>query len=278
MYTFKTIALSLLAISGAPGALEAIDLQPATLQAWNAYIRTADVRMQARADGGQPYLWIDEVAARRARVLRGETVVAPVIERGSHGVPGGLIHDWVGAIFIPHATIAGLFGVVHNYNRYKDYFAPVVAESKAISYTDTDQEFSMVWQHRILVVNAAIQGRYQARDVVLDERRGYNIADTAEVREIEEYGHAGQHLLPPDTGNGFIWRMHSIVRYEERDGGLYLEIEAIALTRDIPASLRFMVSPVVHHLSVNSLTTTLQQTRDAVRSLPVAPAIVAARR
>lgn len=275
MNTLKKMALSILAVAGSPGLLGAMDLQPATLQAWNAYIRTADVRMQARADGRQPYLWIDELPARRARVLRGEVVVAPMAERGSHSVPGGLIHDWIGAIFIPHATIAGLFGVVHDYNRYKDYFAPVVAESKAISRTGTEQEFSMIWQHRILVVNAAVQGRYQARDVMIDERRGYNIAGTAEMREIEEYGRAGQHLLPPDTGNGFIWRMHSIARYEERDGGVYLEIEATALTRDIPLSLRFMVNPVVNRLSVNSLTTTLQQTLDAVRSLPAAPMISA---
>jgi hypothetical protein len=87
-----------------------------------------------------------------------------------------------------------------------------------------------------------------------------------EVREIEGFGHSGERLLPPDTGNGFIWRIRSIARFEERDGGVYLEMEAIALTRDIPAGLAWMVSPVVNHLSVNSLTATLRQTRDAVVS------------
>jgi hypothetical protein len=126
----------------------------------------------------------------------------------------------------------------------------------------------MVWQRRILFVNAAMEGHYQAHDIVVDAQRGYNVADATQVREIEDYGHAGEHLLPPDTGNGFIWRLHSIARHEERDGGLYLELEAIALTRDIPASLRWMVSPVVNHLSINSLATTLRQTRDAVSLLP----------
>lgn len=58
--------------------------------------------------------------------------------------------------------------------------------------------------------------------------------------------------------------MHTISRYEERDGGVYLEVEAIALTRDVPKSIRWMVNPVVHLLSINSLTTTLRQTRQAV--------------
>jgi len=38
------------------------------------------------------------------------------------------------------------------------------------------------------------------------------------------------------------------------------------LTRDIPASLAWVVDPLVHHLSIDSLTTTLRQTRDAVIS------------
>ncbi len=264
---------SLVAIAaGIPSLAGAIDLQPLTLKAWNEYVQAADARMQERAQGRGPFLWVDESEPRKARVLRGEVVVAPTGSRGSHGVPNGLIHDWVGAAFIPHATIAGLYRVVHDYDRYKDFFAPVVAESKSLHCTENDQEFSMVWQHKILFINAAMQGRYQAHDVMVDSHRGYNIADASEVREIEDYGQAAQRMLPPDTGNGFIWRMHSIARYEERDGGVYLEIEALALTRDIPASLRLMVSPVVNHLSVNSLTTTLKQTRDAVKAAPVVTA------
>ncbi|MFL6449966.1 MAG: hypothetical protein ACJ746_20130 [Bryobacteraceae bacterium] len=98
----------------------------------------------------------------------------------------------------------------------------------------------------------------------LDRHRSYSIIDATSMREIEHYGHSGQRFLPPDKGSGFLWRMHTISRYEERDGGVYLEVEAIALTRDVPKSIRWMVNPVVHLLSINSLTTTLRQTRQAV--------------
>ena len=92
------------------------------------------------------------------------------------------------------------------------------------------------------------------------------VANATRIQQIEDYGRPSEHLLPADTGSGFIWRIRSISRYLERDGGVYLEIEAIALTRDVPSSLRWMVSPVVNHLSINSLTTTLNQTREAVGS------------
>ena len=122
----------------------------------------------------------------------------------------------------------------------------------------------MVWQRHVLFVNAAIQGRYRAHDVMIDSHRGYTVVDTTRLQQIADYGQPGEHLLPADTGGGYIWRIHSISRYEERDGGVYLEIEAIALSRDIPGSVRWLVTPVVNHLSVNSLTTTLRQTRQAI--------------
>jgi hypothetical protein len=50
---------------------------------------------------------------------------------------------------------------------------------------------------------------------------------------------------------------------------VYLEIEAIALTRDIPLSVFWLVNPAVHRLSMSSLTVTLRQTRQAVDMRPV---------
>jgi len=265
-----TIELTLLA-AGFPGLLSALELQPDTLKAWDDYIRSADTRMQTRVDGQRPFLWTDEAPDRGARLQRGEILVAPVVERGTRTVAGGLIHDWLGAAFIPHATIEGLLAVVHDYGRYKEFYRPVVADSKVLACTEMDQKFSMVWQHRVLLINAAMEGQYQARDFALDERRGYNIANTTQVREIESYGKNDEYLLPPGQGSGFIWRLHSIARYEERDGGVYLELEAVALTRSIPPSLRWLVSPVVSRLSIDSLATSLRQTRDAVVSLPQSP-------
>ncbi len=259
-----------------PG-LGAMELQRSTVRAWDDYIAAADSHMQARVDGQRPFLWIDESAGRGSQLRGGKTLVAPVVGTGIQIVPEGLIHDWIGAAFIPGATLQSLRGVLRDYNRYKDYYAPVVADSKALECAAPGERFSMVWQRKVLFVNAAVEGQYQARDFAVDAQRGYNIATTTQMREIEAYGHRDQRLLKPGEGNGFIWRMHSIARYEARDGGVYLELEAIALTRDIPASLRWLVSPVVNHLSINSLTATLRQTREAVNAAQAMPETVASR-
>lgn len=244
----------------------AIELQSATLAAWNTYVKETDLHMQERAAGHQPFLWMDESPDRAARVRRGEVVIAPVVGRGSEVVSHGLVHDWIGAIFIPGATIDSVWAVLHDYDDYQRMYQPVVTSSRTLACADSSQEFQMVWQRKVLFVSAALQGHYQSHDVIVDAHRAYTIAEAVQVQEIQRYGHADSHTLPPDTGNGFIWRIHSLARYAERDGGVYLELEAIALTRDIPASLAWMVNPVVNHLSVNSLTATLRQTRDAVIS------------
>jgi hypothetical protein len=260
------LSTALMAVS-APGISRAAELKPETVKAWKDYIRDADLRMQDRLGTRPPFLWTDESADRQFRLLRGEVVVAPVVKHGTQNIPNGLIHDWIGAVFIPKGTIEGLWAVVHDYNNYKEIYQPAVIDSKVLACTATEQEFSMIWQRRVMFVNAAMEGRYRAHDFMVDPRRGYNVADTTRVQEIADYGHTGQHLLPPGTGSGFIWSLHSIAKYEERDGGLYLELEAIALTRDIPPSVRWLANPLVNHLSIDSMTMTLRETRQAVNSL-----------
>ena len=246
--------------------LQAAELQSDTLNAWTLYVKNADRRMQERVARGLPFLWSDEAPDRAAHVWRGDVVVAPAVGDGAQGVPSGLVHDWIGAVFVPGGTIDGLWAVMHDYDNYQHMYRPVVASSRTLACTDTSQEFQMVWRRKVLFVSTVMEGHYRATDFVLDAHRGYNVAETLEVQEIERYGRTGEQLLPPGTGSGFIWRVRSVARYEERDGGVYLELEGMALTRDIPASLAWMVNPVINHLAINSLTATLRQTRDAVLS------------
>ncbi len=262
-YTEGSFAIAVM-LAAAAAPINAAELERATADAWQEYLERAGARMQARLGAGVPFLWTEEAADRTGRVRRGEILVEPLVGRGTLSVPNGLIHDWIGAVFIPNASIDSLLGVVHDYDRYKDIYKPVVTDSRSLNAGAAEQEFSMVWQRHVLFVNAAMRGLYRAHDIAVDSHRGYSIVDATTLQEIVDCGRLGQHLLPPDTGAGLIWRIHSISRYEERGDGVYLELEVIVLSRDIPSSLRWLVSPVLTHLSVNALTVTLRQTRDEV--------------
>ena len=119
-------------------------------------------------------------------------------------------------------------------------------------------------------MTVAMRGRYRAHDVMINSHRGYSIVEVITLQQIEDDGRPGEQLLPPDTGGGFMRRIYSISQHEERDGGGYLEIEAIVLSRGIPSSVRWLVNLGVNHLSVASMSTTLRQTSDAVDTREVA--------
>ena len=54
---------------------------------------------------------------------------------------------------------------------------------------------------------------------------------------MDDAGKPNEKVRPPDAGYGFLWRLDTYWRFEERDGGAYTECRAISLTRDIPATI-----------------------------------------
>ena len=258
--------LALVTVSTMPRWASGAELRPETVRAWNDFVRQADAQMQARLAPGRHFLWTDEAAGRAARARGGEILVAPMDGTGIEHVPDGLIHHWVGSLFIPNATLTGVLAVAHDYDRYKEIYRPKVLDSRLLACGDGRQEYSMVWMNKIVFVNATVESRYEARDFPAGPRRWYTITHVVSAQEIADYGQSGQRFLPPGEGNGFIWRLQSIARYEERDGGVYVELEALALTRDIPAAIRWMASPLVTRVTRSAVTASLRETRDGLAS------------
>jgi hypothetical protein len=266
MKTRVVVAL-LSSLLWAPTLTKAAELKPETVKAWDEYIRGANARMAGRVHGAH-FLWTDESPDRLSRVRQGEVVVSHAGERAPQNVTHGLIHDWIGAAFIPDVRMADLFSVVRDYGHYKDFYRPSVVDSRPLTQAgEKDERFSMVLLNQSLFLKKALEGEYQSSYVKVDDRRWYGVSYTTRVQEIENFGRSGQRKLPPDTGSGLIWRLYSFSRFEERDGGVYVELEAIALSREIPFSLRWMVDPIVRRVSRSSLLTSLNQTSDAVRSM-----------
>ena len=83
---------------------------------------------------------------------------------------------------------------------------------------------------------------------------------------MHDAGKPSEKALPPDTGYGFLWRLDSYWRFQERDGGVYVECRAISLTRDVPKGLGWIIEPIVRQLPGQSLTNTLSATRQALPS------------
>ena len=249
-----------------PAISNASELKQETVNAWNDYLRMTNLRTQRKLGTGDSFLWTDNEPGQRERVRRGEILVSPAGETSPQKVRNGLIHDWIGAIFIPGVRIKEVFAVIHDYDRYKDFYKPTVIESKLLGRTGEQYEFSMLGLKRVFLEKIAVEGQFESHCSKVDETHRYCIAYSTRLQEIKDYGQPNQGKLPIDEGHGYIWRLYSLAKFEERDDGVYLEVEAIALSRDISASVRWVTRPVVERVSRNSISTILERTREAVLS------------
>jgi hypothetical protein len=120
--------------------------------------------------------------------------------------------------------------------------------------------------NKSLFAKTALASEWNDRYICVDDRRWYSTAYSTRVEEIEDYGSPGERKLPLNEGSGYIWRLYSFSRFEQRDDGVYVELEVIALSRDIPRGLRWLIDPIVRRVSRGSLFTSLTETRAAVRS------------
>jgi hypothetical protein len=265
--TTKTRLLAILLLLRFELYTSAATLKPETLAAWDAYMQAANDKMQARLQPGATFLWIDEDPDRADRIRAKGPYIAPMAKDIPRKVPSGLIHDWLGAGFVPDVKIEDILRVVRDYDRYKDVYHPGVIDS-AFRRTDGMQDFFfMRLANRSVVAKTALDTEGVASYIRVDDKRWYGVSNTTEIREIDKFGTEEQRTLPPDQGTGLIWRLSSFTRLEERDGGVYAELEAIALSRDIPAAFRLFATPIVRRVSRDSLATSLHQTKVAIDDL-----------
>jgi hypothetical protein len=240
------------------------ELSKETLTAWDDYVHAATACMTDRLQPQHSFLWIDEHPELLRQVRAGKLAVAPMVAGDSKHVPSGLIHHWIGVIFLPNVRLDDVFSVVRDYDHYKNIYPSAVLESKAIRQDGADDRFSILLISKAALVKTALASEDQSTYFRVDSRRWYSISYTVRVQEIEDFGGPNQHTLPPDQGHGYIWRLYGINRFEERDGGVYLEAEAMALSRDIPAAVRWVVGPIVKRVARDSMTTSLRRTEEAV--------------
>jgi hypothetical protein len=266
MSRLSVAAFLLFAALPSPGA----ELKQPTLDAWNQYLAAANASMAERTKGH--FLWTDESPDRVRRVRAGEVMVAPM-GRTPQAVQDGLIHHWIGVAFISGARMDDVIGVVRNYNRYTEFYKPSVIGAKTLSQKAAEDRFAVIMFDKALFMKHALDSEYQSRFVEVDTRRSYSVAQTTSVQEVSDEGRT-----PDGEGSGYIWRLCTMSRYEERDGGVYIETEAMALSRPIPGALHFVVDPIVRRVSKASLTKSLEQTRDATGSLVKAEAALSASR
>ena len=249
-------------LAAVPGCLAA-EPSTAALARYSAYVDAQEHRLaqQHRARAG--FVVLTGSADAGARLHRGELVVESMTPGDSRDLPGAMLHHWRATAFVPGATAADLERVLRDVAAYPRLYAPQVVQARVVAQQGDRFRTSMrLRQKHVLTV--VLDMDYDVAFVWLDPSHGYSLARSTRVAEIADAGTASEHALSPGDDHGFLWRQNTYWSYAEADGGLYLQIESVSLTRTIPTGLGWALRPFVESVPRESLEFTLRSTLGAL--------------
>ena len=262
------ILIAIWALAGIPVAAE--QLTSETAAAFDHYVRLSEQRMSQELDSGL-FLRIDGLQqphrdSEYQKLKTGE-VITDHLQTLDHGapvsVPHGLIHHWIGTIFIPGATLAQTLAFLEDYDNQYKFYAPEVQRSKLVQRNGNQFKVFLLLQKK-KIITVILNTNYDVRYTLLGPDRAISDSRSTRIAEVENPGKPNESEKPAGNDSGFLWRLNSYWRFLQKDGGTYVQLEAISLTRDIPTGLNWLVSPFVTSIPQESLVFTLTHTRDAL--------------
>lgn len=262
-------AFLVLIVVAAAAAAHAVEPTAAAIAGFNSYIAALESRLDRQhksADGFVVSVLSDP--DNLAKLKRGETVVERIRDPDTPELPGATLYHWRGTAFVPGATVADYERVIEDFNNMPRTYAPEIVRAKLLDRRNQGgKTFIRAWyrvkQHHILTVVMDIS--YDVVLARLDAQHGYSASRSTRITEIADAGTADEHPMSGAEEHGFLWRLYAYWSYEERDGGLYMQIESVSLARSIPAGVSWAVKPFVESVPRESLEFTMQATSKALR-------------
>jgi hypothetical protein len=227
---------------------------------FDSYVRTVESRLTAQHRSRDGFL----VPVVADRLRRGELVVEEVKPAAGLALSGAMLHHWRGTAFVRGATTADIERLMRDFSAYPQRFSPQVLRTSVLAQQgDRMQVVMRVRQTHIITV--VMDTAYDVTFGRLDAQHGFSISRSTQIAEIDSPGTAKERALGASEEHGFLWRQNTYWSYEERDGGLYMQVESVSLSRSIPTGLGWAVGPFVEGVPRDSMEFMLRATCDALR-------------
>ncbi len=251
---------------------DAAELKKRTVEAFDRYIQLTEARMEKEIKGdANSFLWVDHFPEPHRQNLylqlrQGHIFIDRLETRdaGRHiKVPDGLIHHWVAVSFIPGATLKQTLAVMRDYdNHYKTYKFDV-QRSKLLSADGNDFKVYMRL-YKKSIVTAVFNAEFDVRYFHIDSSRAYSRSYSTRIAEVENPGQPGEREKPIGRDSGYLWKLYSYWRFQEKDGGVYVQTESIGISRTVPLMFAWLVNPLLKSIPREHLTRVMDSLRTAV--------------
>ena len=268
---FRLAAVVMLAIVvPASRTVSAVTLKAATIAAFDRYVAETDRQSAPSLADPIAFLWVDHPNRKDelSAVRNGKLVISRLETRinGSNiDVPDGLIHHWLGLVFVPGATVDQAVALLQDYNRHAEIYTPSVARSKLLGRSGDDFKLHLRFYTK-KVITVVVNSDHDARFTRPAANRAYSHIASTRIAEVENPDQSDERELPVGDDGGYLWRLNSHWRFLERDGGTYIQCESMTLTRSPPFVLAFVIKPFIIGIPKESLTFTLEKTRSALNA------------
>jgi hypothetical protein len=266
---FPTLLLAMLVAS--PSQAAGIELKQPTVEGFQRYVRQTEIRINHELADPARFLFVDTLPEKQKRALlerlRGGYVLVERMRTRENGqeiaVPDGLVHHWIATGFIPGTTLEQAVALAQDYPRHAQLYAPDIQQARVLSRTD--DHFSVYFRfYRQSIVTVAYNTEFSADYYFPDSTRAYSFSRSEKIAEVENAGKADEKELPVGKDHGYLWRANLYTRYLERDGGVYVQIEFLVLSRSVPAIFAWLVNPYIRSIPRDYLTHYMVATRKAL--------------
>src|SRR5665213_1971920 len=238
----------------------------AAVSGFNAHSKSVEARLAQQHQSINAFLAPVDFDPKSAetRLRGGELILERLTPSTSADFSGALLHHWRGTAFAPGANAADFERLMRDFNSYPRNFSPQVLQARVLTQDgDHMQAWMRVRQHHVITV--VMDTTYDITFGHLDVQHGYSISRSTRIAEIASPGTSSERTLTANEEHGFLWRLNTYWSYEERDGGLYLQIEAVSLTRSVPSGLGWALQPYFESIPRESLEFTLRSACSALR-------------
>jgi hypothetical protein len=237
---------------------------PAAVSGFNSYVSEVEARLARQHESRDGFFGGAALGAESAgRLRRGELIVEQMTPAGG-GLQGAMLHHWRGSAFAAEATAADFERLMKDFDAYPLRFSPQVVRASLLTQRGDNLQASMrVRQKHVITV--VMDTSYDVSFGRLDAQHGYSVSRSTRISEIDAPGTGRERALSSEEEHGFLWRLNTYWSYEERDGGLYMQIESVSLTRSIPTGLGWAVRPYVESVPRESLEFTLRAVCSALK-------------
>ncbi len=233
-------------------------LKPETIREFTAYQAMVDHEREERVRGQRSFQWIDEHPEKKRQAADGEIVTFPFTGPNGRNVSDGLVHDWVGAMYLKGLKLDAVRIFILDTQRHAGAY-PEVRQAKTLSHgPNSSVTVLRIVKKKILTVVLDIEYRNEWQQPAPD--KWVMTACSLKVTEVED-----NKALPPETGHGFLWRMNSEWSLREDQNGVWVELRSVSLSRDTPRAVGWIVRPIIRNFPSEALMSTLKATQEALR-------------